>query len=87
LIVIVDPFNGSTRLSYVIPYAMSVALRVYDSAGKRVKTLAQATKEAGSSSATLDASMLASGVYFASFVSAADQKFLSAQTKKMILIR
>ena len=82
-----NPFNGSTRLLYTIPHTMSVELRVYDSAGQLVKTLVQATKETGYYLATLDASSLASGVYFASLVSGADQKFLSVQTKKMILIR
>lgn len=79
-----NPFNGSTKVSYTLPRTMSVDLRVYDSAGQLVKTLVQETKESGYYSATLDASSLASGVYFASLVSGADQKFLSVQTKKMI---
>jgi len=82
-----NPFNGSTRLSYTIPYTMSVELRVYDSAGHLVKILVHAKKEAGYYSAPFDASAIASGVYFAALVTGTDQKFLSTQTKKMILIR
>lgn len=82
-----NPFNGSTKLLYTVSHTMSVQLRVYDSAGHLVKTLVHETKEAGSYSATLDASTMASGVYFASLVSKIDQQFLSCQSMKMILIR
>jgi gluconolactonase len=82
-----NPFNGSTRLTFAIPHAMSVQLRVYDSAGHLVKTLVHETKEPGSYSATFDAATMASGVYFASLVSQAEQKSSSSQIRKMILIR
>lgn len=82
-----NPFNGTTKLSYTVPRTMSVELRVYDSAGHLVKTLVHETKEAGSYSATFDASSIASGVYFASLVSETDHKSLSFQSMKMILIR
>ena len=82
-----NPFNGSTKLLYTVSHTMSVQLRVYDSAGHLVKTLVHETKEAGIYSATFDASTIASGVYFASLVSQTDQKSLSFQTMKMVLIR
>jgi gluconolactonase len=82
-----NPFNGSTKLLYTVSHTMSVQLRVYDSAGHLVKTLVHETKEAGSYSATFDASSMASGVYFASLVSQTEQKSLSFQTMKMTLIR
>jgi gluconolactonase len=82
-----NPFNGSTKLTFAIPHAMSVQLKVYNSAGHLVKTLVHETKEAGSYSATFDATTMASGVYFASLVSQTEQKSLLFQTMKMILIR
>jgi gluconolactonase len=82
-----NPFNGSTKLPYTIAQTMNVELRVYDSAGHLVKTLVHETKEAGYYSATFDASTMASGVYFASLVSETDQKSLSFQSMKMILVR
>ena len=82
-----NPFHGSTKLLYSVSYRMSVQLRVYDSAGHLVKTLVHGTKEAGYYSATFDASTMASGVYFVRFVSQTDQKPLSFQSIKMILMR
>jgi hypothetical protein len=82
-----NPFHASTKLLYSVSYRMSVQLRVYDSAGQLVKTLVHGTKEAGYYSATFDASTMASGVYFVRFVSQTDQKPLSFQSIKMILMR
>jgi gluconolactonase len=82
-----NPFKGSTRLPYTVYHKMSFELRVYNAAGHLVKTLVHGTKEAGYYSATFDASTMASGVYFVRFVSQTDQKPLSFQSIKMILMR
>jgi gluconolactonase len=82
-----NPFNGFTKLSYTLSRAMSVELRVYDSAGHLVQTLVHEKKGAGYHVATFDASTMASGAYFVSLVSGTDQKPMSVQSKKMILIR
>jgi gluconolactonase len=82
-----NPFNGTTRIAFTVPYTMNVELRVYDSAGQLVKILVHEEKEAGTYSATLDASTLSSGVYFAELVSITNEKAVLIQSKKMILIR
>ncbi len=82
-----NPFNGCTKLSYSLPRTMGVELRVHDSVGHLICTLVQGTKEAGYHLATFDASTMASGVYFATLVTRTEQKNLSIQSRKMILIR
>jgi gluconolactonase len=82
-----NPFKGATRLPYTVSHKMSFELRVYNAAGRLVKTLDHGTKEAGYYSATFDASTMASGVYFASLVSETDQMSSLFQSMKMIVIR
>jgi len=43
-----NPFNPSTRLRYVLSSRMHVTLRVYDMAGRRVRTLVEAIQPSGS---------------------------------------
>ena len=59
-----NPFNPSTIISYQLPVAGKVALRVYDIVGKEIATLVNDTKEPGNYEVKFDASKLASGIYF-----------------------
>lgn len=59
-----NPFNPSTRVSYVLIEAGVVQLHVYNVAGQKVATIADGWKEAGEHHATFVADDLPSGVYF-----------------------
>jgi hypothetical protein len=59
-----NPFNPSTVISYQLPVAGPVSLRVYDLSGRLVSTLTDGFKTPGYYEATFDGSSLASGLYF-----------------------
>jgi len=80
-----NPFNPSTTISYQIPTASNVSLKVYDVLGNEVITLVNEFKQAGSYDVTFDAaqkSLNASGVYFYELKAGS---FI--QTRKMILLQ
>ena len=60
-----NPFNPSTVISYDVPAAGTVLLKVHNALGQEVMTLVNETKDAGSYTAHFDASHLPSGMYFA----------------------
>ncbi len=59
-----NPFNPTTTISYQIPTAGHVVLKVFNVLGKEVATLIDQNKPAGNYQITFDASKLSSGVYF-----------------------
>lgn len=77
-----NPFNPVTTISYEIPNADFVALKVYDMTGKEVASLVNEKQDAGFYSIRFDASRLSSGVYFYTLKSS---DFVS--TKKLILVK
>ena len=77
-----NPFNPTTTISYQLPEAGMVTLKVYDMLGKEVATLVNEVKQAGYYSATFDASKLASGIYISTIKT---NKF--TQSKKMMLVK
>lgn len=82
-----NPFNPTTKIIYTIPavgtkLALSVQLKVYDILGREIVTLVNEEKPAGKYEVILNASNLASGVYFYQ-LKVGD--FI--QSKKMILIK
>ncbi|MEO0226393.1 MAG: CotH kinase family protein, partial [candidate division WOR-3 bacterium] len=50
-----NPFSHSTRFRYHIPFKSRVLLKIYDSAGREVKTLVDDQKEAGTYTVSLSA--------------------------------
>lgn len=58
-----NPFNPSTIISWQLPVASYVELKVYDILGNEVVTLVNENKEAGNYEVMFDASILASGTY------------------------
>ncbi|PKL83101.1 MAG: hypothetical protein CVV24_06740 [Ignavibacteriae bacterium HGW-Ignavibacteriae-3] len=58
-----NPFNPTTNISYSLPLAGNVVLKIYDIMGQEVKTLVSGFKEAGHYQITLDAGSFSSGVY------------------------
>jgi photosystem II stability/assembly factor-like uncharacterized protein len=79
-----NPFNPSTIISYQLPIAGNVTLKVYDLLGREVATLVNEEKPAGSYNAqfTINNVPLSSGIYFYK-LQAGD----FVETKKMSLIK
>jgi hypothetical protein len=77
-----NPFNPTTVISYQLPVASEVSLKLFDVLGKEVATLVNERQEAGAYNYTLNASNLSSGVYFYRL-----QAGNFVQTKKMMLIK
>jgi hypothetical protein len=77
-----NPFNPSTVISYQLPAANHISLKIYDLIGREVATLVNEVKEAGYYSATFNASKLSSGIYFSRL-----QSGDKVQMKKMMLIK
>ncbi len=77
-----NPFNPNTVISYQLPVAGNVLLKVYDVLGNEISTLVNEEKPAGSYEVKFDASGLSSGVYFYRL-----QVGEFVQTRKMILLK
>lgn len=77
-----NPFNPTTTISYSVPKAGYVTLKVYNVLGQQVATLFSGRQAAGSHLATFDGSKLASGVYF--YVLRAGNTQI---TKKLMLLK
>lgn len=77
-----NPFNPATTISYSIPKAGNVSLKIFNVLGQEVRSLVSEYQNAGTYRVTFDASSLTSGVYFYSL--SADN-FL--QVKKMMLVK
>ena len=77
-----NPFNPATVISYQLPAAGSVTLKVYDILGKEVATLVNEEESAGNYKVTFNGSNLSSGVYFYQLRSGS-----LTDTKKLILMK
>jgi hypothetical protein len=64
-----NPFNPETRISYSIPEAGYVDLRIYNLLGQEVQTLVSETKEAGEHTVHFLADELNSGLYIYKLIS------------------
>jgi hypothetical protein len=77
-----NPFSDRTRISFMIPSATHVTLRVYDVTGSVVETLVDGEKASGLYSVTWNATDTNNGIYFYRMV--ADGKVF---TGKVALVR
>ncbi len=77
-----NPFNPSTTISFSLPTAQNVTLKVYDILGKEVATLVNEDLRSGNYSRQFDASNLASGMYVYSLKAGN-----YTETKKMLLMK
>ena len=77
-----NPFNPSTLITYSIPEASNVVLKVYNVLGKLMTTLVNENKEAGIYTVNFDAAGLSDGIYFYKI-----QAGNFVKTMKMLLLK
>lgn len=77
-----NPFNPSTKISFDLPVAGNVTLKVFNTSGKEVATLVNETRSAGYYFVNFNATNLSSGIYFYRLEAAG---FI--ETKRMILTK
>ena len=77
-----NPFNPTTTLSFGVPRAGLVTVKVFDLLGREVATLVNENRPAGYHTEVLDGSRLSSGVYFYRL-----QANGYSATKKLMLVR
>jgi hypothetical protein len=82
-----NPFNPSTVISYQLPVAGRVSLKVYDILGREVAALVEGEKQPGYYTATFDGSKLSSGIYITRFVAQPQEGKQIVQVKKMLMIK
>ncbi len=77
-----NPFNPTTKITYSLPVASDVTLRIYDILGREIKTLVDEQQNAGIHSLTFNATDLSSGTYFYKLTAGS-----FVDTKKLILVK
>ena len=58
-----NPFNSVTKISYGLPEASRMSIRIYDISGRMIATLVEGDIPAGNHAVTWDAGSVATGVY------------------------
>ncbi len=77
-----NPFNPNTKISFNLPVAQNISLKVYDLLGREIQTLQSGYLNAGTHQFNFNGSQLTSGVYFFKLVSG---NF--SEKKKMVLMK
>lgn len=77
-----NPWNGQTRITYILEKAAPVSLELFDITGRKVRTLFKGTQGAGEHEVLVTATDLPSGIYLYKLQS--DQQ---SATKRMLLVR
>lgn len=75
-----NPFNPSTVITFRVPKAERVRIKVFDLLGREIATLVDERRDAGAYTVTFDGAALASGVYLYQMVAGGFVK-----TEKMLL--
>ena len=77
-----NPFNPITTISYTLPQSTNVTLSIYNTSGQRVSILKDEYQQAGSYSATWNATGFPSGLYFAVIEAGGFR-----ESRKMVLVK
>ena len=77
-----NPFNPTTVISYQLPVASYVTLKVYDMLGREVATLMNGAQDAGYKSVEFSAANLPSGIYTYKLTAGT-----FVEVKKMLMIK
>lgn len=78
-----NPFNPETIISYTLKSSGFIQLKIFDSAGKMIKTIVNKFQSPNSYSVRFNAQDLASGVYYYQLLIGNEK----SETKKMLLLR
>lgn len=83
-----NPFNPVTHIKYNLPERSRVSLIVYNLQGQEVEVLQNTRVDVGLHTVKLDASQLASGIYFYNLIARpVSGSHVFNETKKMILLK
>jgi hypothetical protein len=77
-----NPFNPATTITFELPSASHVSLRVYNLLGQEIGIMVDGMQTAGVHRVTFDASRCSSGVYLFQLKVGA-----TVQTRKMLLLK
>ncbi|MGB2869094.1 MAG: T9SS type A sorting domain-containing protein [Bacteroidota bacterium] len=77
-----NPFNPATTIAFDLPHPTQVSLRLYNTLGEEIRTLADREFAAGEHTVTADLSDLPSGVYLYRIVAGTFR-----DTKRMVLVK
>lgn len=77
-----NPFNPTTNITFALPVAGNVELKIYDITGKEVASLVNTYVNAGTHSVSFDAGAYASGIYIYKITAGT-----FTDSKKMVLIK
>ncbi len=77
-----NPFNPNTKIKYMLPFASSVSIKVFNALGNEVATLVDEEKPAGEYQVEFDANKLSSGVYIYQLIA---KNYI--KTRKMLLLK
>lgn len=81
-----NPFYSSTNIHYELPVDSRVTINVYDVMGRKVATVVDGFRKAGTHVTRLSAANLSDGVYHYQFISSSGGKELG-QTKMLVIQR
>ncbi len=81
-----NPSNPVSKIDYQIPFTGKVVIKVYDLAGREVKTLVNETQDAGYYNTVFDGTNLASGIYIYRVIADGDNQTFT-KTMKMVLVK
>jgi hypothetical protein len=82
-----NPFNPITAISYDLPVASFVELRVFDLLGREIATLVNQRQNPGKHQATFNGTNVASGVYFYRLEATAANGKGFSQARKMLVVK
>ena len=83
-----NPFNPSTIIQFNVPEKSFVSLKIYNSLGKEIKTLANESMPEGTRQIQFNAENITSGVYYYRItMSGISSSFSFSHTGKMVLLK
>lgn len=82
-----NPFNPSTKISYALPEASEVSLKIYNVMGQQARPLLNSSVNAGFHEVTFDAQQLPSGFYIARMEAIGQSGKVFTKELKMQLIK
>ncbi|MCH2450352.1 MAG: T9SS type A sorting domain-containing protein [Gracilimonas sp.] len=82
-----NPFNPTTTISYSLPEAMTVEIKIYNLQGQLVADFGKKYQQAGVQNVTWNAGALASGTYFYQLIAAGSDGREFIEQKTMVLIK